>query len=486
MVYKELNDYNLIQINKPESWSERRDWFCSYEESNIMSSVLYPSTNLCAPEQIKFSKGKGIYVYDDKGKKYIEGLAGLWCASLGYGNEELVEAISGQLERLSYSHLFGGKTHQEGIDLADKLSEMVNISGAKVFFGNSGSDANDSLVKIVRYYNHILGTPEKRKIISRHNAYHGLTVAAASLTGLAANHAHFNLPFDALGILRIDAPHYYRNGLNGESESAFCDRLINQLEELIDTEGAETIAAFIAEPINGAGGVIVPPRDYFPRVQRLLRDNNILFLDDEVICAFGRTGKDFGATMFGFQPDTMTLAKGLSSAYFPISACVISGEIHDQLVKGSSEVGVFGHGFTYSGHPVGCVAALKTLEIYERDNLYLSAAENGDYMHAKLAAAFKDNGFVGEIRGVGLIAGIQFVAEKEKKEFFNDNQFVVRCQKQCEDNGLIVRALADNTLAICPPLIISRRQIDELVEILYRSVNQVIGTWSDSYQAVNI
>jgi len=439
-----------------------------------MNSILYPTTNPQSIEQVKLAKGKGIYLYDESGKKYIEGLAGLWCSSLGYGNEELIEAMTVQMESLSFSHLFGGKTHQVGIDLADKLSSMVPIDKAKVFFGNSGSDANDSLIKIVHYYNQVRGLPEKRKIIARQNAYHGVTLASATLTGLKSNHRNFNLPFDALGVLRVDAPHYYRNALPGESEESFCDRLIAQIETLIDSEGAETIAAFIAEPINGAGGVIVPPKNYFPRLQQLLNKHDILFLDDEVICAFGRTGSDFGASTFDFKPDTMTLAKGLSSAYFPISASVISDEIYRHIVSGSSDVGVFGHGFTYSGHPVGCAAALKTIEIYERDNLFAQAAEKGKYLHKKLSNAFADNQYVGQIRGVGLIAGIQFVADKEKKTFFDDNQFVVKCQKQCEQNGLILRALSDNTLAICPPLIITNQQIDDLVDILCKSVEQVI------------
>ena len=441
-----------------------------------MNSLLYPATNPTAIEQLKLASGTGIYVTDDKGKQYIEGMAGLWCSSLGYGNEELIETITKQLETLSYSHMFGGKTHQVGIDLADKLSEMVNIKGAKVFFGSSGSDANDSLVKLVSYYNAVRGKPQKRKILARQSAYHGVSLAAASLTGLPVFHTNFNLPLDALGVVRLDAPHYYRNGLEGETQAQFCDRLIDQIEQVIAREGADTIAAFIAEPINGAGGVIVPPEGYFRRVQALLKKHDILFLDDEVICAFGRTGNDFGATTFGFEPDTMTLAKGLSSAYFPISASIISGDIYDQVVKGSSKVGVFGHGYTYSGHPVGCAAALKTLEIYERDQLFNVAAERGAYLHQKLRDTFSANNNVGEIRGAGLLAGIHFVESAEKKAFFDNNDFVLKVQKQCEANGLILRALADNTLAICPPLIITNEQIDQLVEILALSLNQVASS----------
>lgn len=443
-----------------------------------MNNILYPTTNPAAIEQIQFSRGEGVYLYDADGKPYIEGLAGLWCASLGYGNEEVIEAITKQMQTLSYSHLFGGKTHQPAIELAAQLSELVPIDNAKVFFGNSGSDANDTLLKLVRYYNQVRGLPDKRKIIARDKAYHGVTMAAAALTGLESSHYHFDLPFEALGVLRVDAPNYYRNGLPGETEEQFCDRLVAQLQVMIESEGADTIAAFIAEPINGAGGVIVPPPGYFPRVQELLRKHDILFLDDEVICAFGRMGYDFGASAFEFQPDTMTLAKGLSSSYFPISASVISGEMYEVLAAGSAEKGVFGHGFTYSGHPVGCAAAIKTLEIYQRDKLFEQARQKGQYLHQRLTDAFGDNPYVGQIRGMGLIAGIQLVADRDKKQFFADNKIVMQCQQQCQDNGLILRALPDNTLAICPPLVISIDEIDELVDIASRSIDQVVGNLS--------
>jgi len=440
----------------------------------IMSNILYPTTNLTDLEKFKFSSGSGVYVYDDHGKCYLEGVAGLWCASLGFENEELIDAIHQQYQSLPYSHMFGGKTHQPAIDLAGKLSEMVDIDDAKIFFGNSGSDANDSLLKIVRYYNQIKGRPEKFKVIARESAYHGVTMASASLTGLASSHRNFNLPFDALGVLRVDAPHYYRNSLPGESEHEFCDRLINQIDLLVQQEGSDTIAAFIAEPVSGAGGVIVPPENYFPRLQELLIENDILFLDDEVICGFGRTGNDFGSTTFGFKPDTMTLAKGLSSAYFPISASVISGDIYDHLLQGSSDGDVFGHGFTYSGHPVGCAAALKTIEICERDKLFDNASKMGDYMHSRLKNVFANHEFVGEIRGVGLIAGIEFVKNKLDREPFPDNSFVTVCQSVCEMNGLILRALPNNTMAISPPIIITESEIDVLIDILEISLMQTI------------
>ena len=439
-----------------------------------MTHVLYPTTNLQSQEQLKLVTGRGVYVYDDRGKRYLEGMAGLWCVSLGYGNEELIEIATKQYRDLSFGHLFGGKTHQPAIDLAGKLADMVDIPDAKVFFGNSGSDANDTLLKCIRYFNQSQGRATKRKIIARDRAYHGVTMASSTLTGLAINHTHFDLPFDDLKILRAEAPHFYRNSLPGETQAQFCQRLVTQLEEMLQAEGPDTIAAFVAEPINGAGGVIVPPAGYFQAVQQLLNKHDILFLDDEVICAFGRTGADFGATTFQIKPDCMSLAKGLSSAYFPISASVISGEIYSQIEAASRELGLFGHGYTYSGHPVGCALALKTLEIYERDNLYQHAATLGAYLHQKLDEKVGAFACVGEIRGMGLIAAIQFVANRDTKTFFDNHRFAQLCQSACEQNGLILRALSDNSLAICPPLIIDKEQIDELVDILTESIDEVM------------
>ncbi|MCB1697793.1 MAG: aminotransferase class III-fold pyridoxal phosphate-dependent enzyme, partial [Halioglobus sp.] len=259
-----------------------------------MSAVIYPSTNFKATEQLVIDRGEGVYVYDKQGKQYLEGMAGLWCTGLGYGNRELIDAISGQLSRMSFTHMFGGKTHQPGIDLANQLAAMVPVKDAKVFFGNSGSDANDTHIKLLRYYFNAIGRPGKRKIITRERAYHGVTVAAGSLTSLPANLAHFDSPLDALGILRTDHPHYYRGARTGETEAEFVARITANLEALIEREGADTIAAFIAEPITGASGVIVPPAGYYERVQAILAQHDILFWADEVITGFGRTGKLFG------------------------------------------------------------------------------------------------------------------------------------------------------------------------------------------------
>lgn len=436
-----------------------------------MNAMIYPTTNFTATEQLTIARGDGVYVYDNNGKQYLEGLAGLWCTSLGYGNQELIETAKEQMSTLAYSHLFGGKTHQVGIDLADKLAAMLPVDNAKIFFGNSGSDANDTQIKLLRYYFNAIGQPQKRKIITRERAYHGVTVASGSLTSLPANLTHFDAPLDALGILRTDSPHYYRDSQPGETEADFVDRITNNLEQLIEREGADTIAAFIAEPITGASGVIVPPPGYYEKVQAILNKHHILFWADEVINGFGRTGSDFGCTTMNIQPpDMMSLAKQLSSAYVPISAAVIKGEMYEAMIEPSNQVGVFGHGYTYSGHPLACAVALKTLEIYQRDHIFEQAAETGKYFQQQLRK-LAEHPLVGEVRGEGLLAAIEMVANKETGEAFKGGAVGAYCQQRCQKHGLIVRAVAGSSIAFCPPLIITREQVDELMEKLFCAVN---------------
>ncbi|MCP4047051.1 MAG: aminotransferase class III-fold pyridoxal phosphate-dependent enzyme [Gammaproteobacteria bacterium] len=438
-----------------------------------MTNLLYPTTNLSAIEQLSIVRGEGVYVYDNDGNKYLEGLAGLWCTSLGYGNEELIDAISNQFKAVSFTHLFGGRTHPMAQELAAKLADMLPIEDARLFFGNSGSDANDTHIKILRYYFDVSGQPDKHKIITRERAYHGVTLAAGSLTSLPANLTHFRPPVDALGILRTDAPHYYRGALPGETEPAFVERITNNLEQLILDEGPETIAAFLVEPITGASGVIIPPPGYYERVQTILNKYNILFISDEVITGFGRTGNDFGCTTMNFKPDMMTLAKQLSSAYFPISASAIPAYIHEAIIEPSARIGVFGHGFTYSGHPVGCAAALKTLEIYERDHIFQKAALVGEYMQNKLRE-FEQHPLVGEVRGVGLIAAIELVANKQSGQAFDGGSVGAYAAQVCQENGLIVRALG-SSIALCPPLIITKEHVDEIVEALSKALDRTLG-----------
>lgn len=428
-----------------------------------MTSIVYPTTNLKHVEQLNIVRGDGVYVYDNSGKEYLEGLAGLWCASLGYGNAELIEAITDQLKTLSYSHMFGGRTHNVVIQLAEQLSEMLPVKNSKIFFANSGSEANDSHIKMLRYYFNVTGEPQKKKIIALERSYHGVTVASAALTGLPANHTHFDLPVDALGVIRAESPHYYRGRKDNETEREFCERIIGNLEDLILRENPETIAAFVAEPIGGASGVVVAPENYFPEVENLLTKYDIMLWSDEVICGFGRTGSPFGCQTMGFNPQLVSLAKQLSSAYLPISASVIPEYMHEAMIEPSSKVGVFGHGYTYTGHPAACAAALKTLEIYKRDNLFEHAAEMGEYLQTRLKE-FDSHPLVGEVRGRGLLAAVELVANKDSGEAFDDTSVGAYAKQACQDNGLLIRAVGGNSIAFCPPLIITTDQIDEMVD----------------------
>jgi 4-aminobutyrate---pyruvate transaminase len=440
-----------------------------------MTHLVYPCTNFKGIEELTLTRGEGVYVWDDKGKQYLEGMAGLWCAALGYGNQEVIDAASKQLHELSYAPMFGGKSHPKAIALANRLSAMLPMKDAAVFFGNSGSDANDSHIRMLRYYHTAIGKPEKRKIIARERSYHGVTVASASLTGLPVIQQHFDLPIEALGILRTDHPHYYRGRHDGESELAFVERIVGNLEALIVREGPETIAAFIAEPITGASGVIVPPAGYYPRVQALLRKYDIMFWADEVITAFGRTGSPFGVTTMGIDaPDLMTLAKQLSAAYIPISAAAIRGDMYEAMVELSAQSGIFGHGFTYSGHPVACAVALAVLDIYEREDVFGRAAELGRYMQARLGE-LEDHPLVGEARGRGLLGALELVMDKTTGAAFPAPGIAGYAQRAALEHGLIVRAVAGTSLAFCPPLIITKAQIDEMMAKTAAALDQTLA-----------
>ena len=435
--------------------------------------MIYPTTNPAAPETMIVSRGEGPYIYDAAGKQYLEGMSGLWCTSLGYGNEEIIEAASRQMRELSFSHMFSGKTHPAAMELADKLAAMVPIDDARVFLGASGSDANDTLIKMVRYRAVAMGQPERVKIIARDKGYHGVSLASAALTGLPPNHAHFQLPFEALGILRTGAPHYYRCAEAGESEADFVARRARELEALILAEGPDTIAAMIAEPVNGAGGVIVPPAGYFEAIQEVLDRYGILLWDDEVICGFGRLGKAFGAERLNMKPSMMACAKALTSAYVPLSAAIVSGEIAEAIAGPAAEMGVFGHGYTYSGHPLGCAVASKVLDIYVRDNLFEHAANLGGYLGNKLAG-FADHPLVGEVSAIGLLGALELVADKSSRRPFDGMKVGQFCAKAAEDNGLIIRPLGGNRVALCPPLIIQEQHVDEIIDKLGRALDSTL------------
>jgi len=383
-----------------------------------IEALLHPTTNLLAHRSagpLVLERAEGIYVFDGAGKRYIEGLAGLWCTGLGYGNAEIVETAREQMSRLSFAHLFGGRSHEPAIELAEKIKALSPVPTSKVFFTNSGSEANDTQIRIAWYYNNARGQPKRKKIIARHRAYHGTTVATASLSGLAVFHADFDLPMAR--VLHTDCPHYWKDGQDGESEEAYASRLAMSLEELIEREGPDTIAAFIAEPVMGAGGVLIPPATYFEKVQAVLARHDIAFIADEVICGFARTGNWWGSQTFGIQPSTITMAKAITSAYVPMGALTVPENVYEALVEASGRHGVFAHGFTYSGHPLACAVALKTIEIYERIKIVEHVRRVAPIFALRLKA-LADHPLVGDARCVGLLGALELVKDKRAKQSF--------------------------------------------------------------------
>ncbi len=442
-----------------------------------IETLVHPYTNLAAHRQVGpliLERASGVRVYDGQGKDYIEGMAGLWCASLGYGNEELADTAAAQMRKLSFTHLFSGRSHDPAIELAEKLKEIAPVPISKVFFTASGSEANDSQMKMIWYMNNALGRPRKKKFIARLKGYHGVTIASASLTGLPYNHISFDLPIP--NVLHTSCPHHYRYAQPGESELDFSARLAAELEEMIIREDPDTVAAFIAEPVLGAGGAVTMPEGYFEAIQTVLRKYDILFVADEVITGFGRTGEMFGSTTFKAKPDTISFAKAVTSAYFPLGGVMIPDHVHEALVSESGRIGTFGHGFTYSGHPVGCAIALKTLEIYERERIVEQVRRKSPLFLSRLTKLL-EHPLIGEARGVGLIGGIEFVKDKASKAQFDVKKGVAaRATAFAQEEGLIVRALSGDRVAFCPPLVISEDDINELFDRFDRALAKLL-TW---------
>ena len=433
-------------------------------------ALFHPSTNLYThkeQETLVLDRGEGIYVYDIDGNRYIEGLSGLWCNALGFGNEELIEAASVQMRKLSYGTLFASKSHEPAILLAEKLIELSPFDEGKVFFGSSGSDANDTQIKIFTYLNNATGKKNKKNFLARKKAYHGITVASASMTGLPTQHQLFDLPLK--GFYHTECPHYFKESYVDETEDSYTDRLITSVEEKINMVGPDSFAALIAEPLLGAGGVILPPKHYFPKLQEVLDEYDISLIDDEVICGFGRTGNYWGYETFDMKPASITIAKALSSGYVPISAVIIPDHVYEPIARASNQQGIFGHGYTYSGHPVACAVALKTIEIYEKTKL-IDHVETVSKTFQRRLHDIRSNHIIGETRGVGLIGAIEIYENRELKQLF-DPKFGagIKVMKLCQRHGLLVRAIQD-TIAICPPLIISNKEVNKLFDILEYSL----------------
>jgi 4-aminobutyrate--pyruvate transaminase len=443
------------------------------ERSTAMSRSLHASdiafhihsqTNLANHEKVGptvMVRGEGIYTWDDKGKKYLDAMSGMWSAALGYSETRLEEVALRQMKQLPYHQNFAHRSTEPAIQLAERLISLAPVPMSKVLFACSGSEANDTAIKLVWYYWSAIGQPQRRKIISRNRAYHGTTIASASLTGLAHLHQDFGLPLP--GFLHVTCPHYYREGLPGESEEAFSTRLAAELETLIEREGADTIGAFFAEPLMGTGGVITPPTGYFEKIQQVLKRYDILLVADEVICGFGRTGNWWGSQTFGLQPDMITCAKALSASYLPISALMISEPVYQAMKSQSEKIGIFGHGFTYGGHPVPAAVALECLNIYEERQLPSHAQQVG----ARLGAGLRklaDHPLVGEVRGAGLMWGVEVVADKASKAAFPKEWKVgLSVSQQTEANGVTARSLNDSVV-FAPPLIITDAEVDLVLE----------------------
>jgi len=426
---------------------------------------LHPYSNhrrLEREGELLVTEGKGVWVKDEAGKAYLEGCAGLWCTSLGFGEERLIEAAARQMRKLSFYHSFHHKSHEVVGELAERLIAMMPVKMSHAFFNNSGSEANDTAVKIVWYYNNARGRPRKKKIIARLKSYHGVTVATASLSGLPNNHRSFDLPI--AGIRHADCPHHYRYAHPGESEEDFASRLAENLDLMIQREDPDTVAAFIAEPVMGAGGVIVPPRTYYEKIQKVLKKYDVLLIADEVITGFGRTGKMFGTEVFDLKPDIITVAKALSSAYLPISATVVNDPIYQALADESDRIGIFAHGFTYSGHPVCCAVALEALKIYEERNILAHIQKVAPRLQDGLRKRFAGHPLVGEVRGIGLVAGVELVKDKTTKAPFDPNQGAGNIlTAETNKHGLILRQIGD-TQAFSPPLVITESEIDEMLD----------------------
>ena len=433
-----------------------------------VANHFHPYTNLRAIEKdapLMIVAGDGIEVIDDTGKRYIEGMAGLWCASLGFSEKRLGEAAKRQMDVLPYYHSFSGKAHNVVAEVSEKLMSLAPTQAlreGRVIFANSGSEANDTAFKLVRSYHNAIGKPLKKKIIARGKGYHGVTVASASLSGIPTMHQHFDLPID--GVLRVGCPHPYQFAKDGESPEQFATRLAEELEALILAEGPETIGGFIAEPVQGAGGVIVPPPTYFEKIQPILKKYEILFIADEVITGFGRTGNLFGTQTYNLEPDLLTTAKMITSAYVPFSALYVSGKIYQACADASASVGVFGHGYTYSGHPLGCAIALETLKIYEERNIVGHVRDVAPAFQRGLQQ-FAGHPIVGDVRGVGLIGAIELAEETKARKPFDPKRGVgAYLVRRAQEHGLILRVMGGDIIAFSPPLIITEAEIAEMIK----------------------
>lgn len=417
--------------------------------------------------------GKGIRIQDSEGNSLVDAFAGLYCVNIGYGRTEVADAIDAQARKLAYYHTYVGHSNEPAIRLSERIIRMAPDGMSKVYYGLSGSDANETQIKLVWYYNNILGRRQKKKIISRHRAYHGSGIMSGSLTGLPLFHNAFDLPLPQ--VKHTVTPHYYWGAQPGMSEMEFSVWCAGELERMIHEEGPDTVAAFIGEPFMGTGGLIPPPEGYWAAIQKVLAKYDILLIADEVVTGFGRLGADFGSLKYDIKPDLITIAKGLTSGYFPLSGVIVNEKVWSVLEQGTERLGPFGHGWTYSAHPLGAAAALANLDIVEGEDLAANARETGGYMQQRMHEVFDEHPLVGEVRGIGLLAALEFVVDKKKKQRFDPaNKVGARISAACLENGLIARAMPHgDILGFAPPLIITREQVDDVIDRTHHAVNAV-------------
>ncbi|MDX8514646.1 aspartate aminotransferase family protein [Mesorhizobium captivum] len=418
--------------------------------------------------------GKGIRIQDALGNQLIDGFAGLYCVNVGYGRTEVAEAISRQAFRLAYYHSYAAHTTDELAILSDRLVKMAPGKMSKVFYGMSGSDANETQAKLVWYYNNLRGKPTKKKIISRERGYHGCSVVSGSMTGMSFYHDHMDLPLPQ--IVHTGVPHHYWGANPGESEREFSLRRAEELDQLIERLGPDNVGAFIGEPVLGTGGITPPPEGYWGAIQAVLKKHDVLLIADEVITGFGRTGSMFGSQHYGIEPDLITIAKGLTSAYFPLSAAIVGEKVYKVLEDGADKVGAFSHGYTYSGHPIGAAAANAVLDIVEKEDLPGNARDVGAFFRAQLREKFAQLPIVGEVRSVGLMGAIEFVTDRDKKRRFDPTLKVgARISKAARERGLIARAMPHgDILGFAPPLVTTKAEVEEIVGIAEVAVRFVM------------
>lgn len=415
----------------------------------------------------------GIRIQDAEGNELIDAFAGLYCVNIGYGREEVAEAMYEQAKKLAYYHTYVGHSSEVIIELSERIIDWAPAGMKKVYYGMSGSDANETQLKLVRYYHNIIGKKEKKKVISRDRGYHGSGLYTGSLTGLPVFHQAFDLPEPS--IKHTICPHWYRKAPEGMNEEDFSKYCAQKLEEMILEEGADTIGAFIAEPVLGTGGIVPPPKGYWQAIQPVLKKYDILLIADEVVCGFGRIGSKMGSQYYDIKPDLITVAKGLTSAYAPLSGVIIGEKVWDVISQGSVEHGAMGHGWTYSGHPVCAAAGLANLRILQEENIMQNVQVVGDYLQQQLRQTFSDHPLVGEARGVGMLGALEFMQDKQQRIAFDGALSVgAKVSAACLERGMIARAMPHgDILGFAPPLVATQQDIDSIIAIAKEAVDSV-------------